>query len=41
MSAAMIGESFEVRYRVILIPITWGSSAAWLMNSSTVVENRS
>ena len=41
IKAAMIGESFEVRYRVILIPITRGSSAAWLMNSSTEVENRS
>ncbi len=29
------GESPDVRYSVILMPATWGSSAAWAMNTST------
>jgi hypothetical protein len=36
ISAVTIGESPEVRYRVILMASTWGSWAAWVIKRCTV-----
>ena len=41
MSDVMIGLSPDVRYSVSLMASTFGSAAAWRMNSSTDVVNES
>jgi hypothetical protein len=39
--ARTMGLSPDVRYSVILMASTWGSTAAWRTNSSTVVRKLS